>query len=68
MLLELPPIPATQDGMAGCHAQHRQTAFAKRPLRTGIRLSGRHDVVFFVNTAPQHLERFGGEVANLIGL
>jgi hypothetical protein len=59
MLLELPPIPATQDGMAGCHAQHRQTAFAKKK---------RHDVVFFVKTAPQHLECFGGEVANLIGL
>jgi hypothetical protein len=44
MLLELPPIPATQDGMAGCHAQHRQTAFAKKK---------RHDVVFFVKTAPR---------------
>jgi hypothetical protein len=31
--------------MAGCHAQHQQTAFAKKK---------RHDVVFFVNTA-----RFG---------
>jgi hypothetical protein len=44
MLLELPPIPATQDGMAGCHAQHRQTAFAKRK---------RQDVVFRVKTAPR---------------
>jgi hypothetical protein len=28
--------------MAGCHAQHQQTAFAKKK---------RQDVVFFVNTA-----------------
>jgi hypothetical protein len=28
--------------MAGCHAQHQQTAFAKKK---------QHDAVFFVNTA-----------------
>jgi hypothetical protein len=39
-LLELPPIPAPRfDCMAGCHAPHQQTAFAKKK---------RHDVVFFV--------------------
>ena len=37
--------PPSSIGMAGCHAQHQQTAFAKKK---------RHDVVFFVNTA-----RFG---------
>jgi hypothetical protein len=42
------------DCFAGCEAQHQQTAFAKRWLRTGIRLSRRQDVVFFVNPA-----RFG---------
>jgi hypothetical protein len=29
-------------GVAGCHAQHQQTAFAKKK---------QHDAVFFVNTA-----------------
>jgi hypothetical protein len=33
------------DGVAGCEAQHQQTAFAKKK---------QHDAVFFVNTA-----RFG---------
>jgi hypothetical protein len=47
------------DYFAGCELQHQQTAFAKKKS---------HDAMFFVNTAPQHLERFGGEVANLIGL
>jgi hypothetical protein len=37
--------PALPDCMAGCHAQHQQTAFAKKK---------QHDAVFFVNTA-----RFG---------
>jgi hypothetical protein len=31
--------PALPDCMAGCHAQHQQTAFAKNWLRTGIRPS-----------------------------
>jgi hypothetical protein len=40
--------------MAGCHAGHQQTAFAKKK---------RHDVVFFVNTA-----RFGVRVGPLVVL
>ena len=68
-LLELPPIPASSKTcFAGCEAQHRQTAFAKKlaedrhpPVRaTRCRVFREH--------TPQHLERFGVEVANLIGL
>jgi hypothetical protein len=33
---------AVHDGMAGCHAQYQQTAFAKKK---------QHDAVFFVKTA-----------------
>jgi hypothetical protein len=41
------PIPATVlDCMAGCHAQHQQTAFAKKTS---------HDAMVFVKSAPAHL-------------
>jgi hypothetical protein len=35
------------DCFAGCELQYQQTAFAKKKS---------HDAMFFVNTAPQHLE------------
>ncbi len=46
--------PALPDCMAGCHAQHQQTAFAKKKS---------HDAMFFVNTA-----RFGVRGARPPGL
>ena len=51
MLLELPPIPGSSK--TASQDAKRSTSKLRLPrnwLRTGIRLSGRHDVVFFVNT------------------